>query len=695
VPTTSPRRSTRPSFRRERPTTPEALDFSDIAAFVATPRITSLTASPDGRRVVVAVQQPDAKGAKYVGALWEVDPEGRRPARRITFSAKGESAPRFAADGSLLFASARPDGEQESGDSAPATALWRMPGYGEARLLADAPGGLSPAGVAADGTVLATTSVLPGADLDTDADARKTRKDRAVTAILHTAMPIRYWDHELDEKSPRLVLALPGADGRASVTDLAPDAGMALLNADADISPDGRTVASTFTRRLRRGETATGIVLIDTATCRRRTLLRGTTENSFHGPVFSPDGRMLAVLRDTVSTPADPGYDFLELYRLDGGTPVVAALGDLTVTEYVWAPDGRTLYVAGDLHSRGAILAVDPNTGRVSATIADDAVYSSLAPTADGALFALRSTIDSPLGPVRFNPERPGAARPLPSPSRVGRLPGTVRWITTTVDGVEVGGWLCVPRGAGPASPAPLMVWVHGGPHGSYNAWSWRWCPWLAVARGYAVLMPDPAMSTGYGHAGLKRGWPRLPDIVWREVEALTDRALRLRALDADRTALLGASFGGFMTNWIAGHTNRFRAIVTHAGLYALDQQHATTDAAAHKVRVHRTPEELPDWFARYSPHRHAAHIRTPMLVTHGNRDYRVPVSEALRLWWDLVSGFPGRPADMPHRFLQFTGENHWILSPANARIWNETVLGFCDQHVRGADPLPDTLFDW
>jgi dipeptidyl aminopeptidase/acylaminoacyl peptidase len=404
---------------------------------------------------------------------------------------------------------------------------------------------------------------------------------------------------------------------------------------------------------------------------------------------------MLAVLRDTVSTPADPGYDFLELYRLDGGTPVVAALGDLTVTEYVWAPDGRTLYVAGDLHSRGAILAVDPNTGRVSATIADDAVYSSLAPTADGALFALRSTIDSPPSPVRFDPERPVAARPLPSPSRVGRLPGTVRWITTTVDGVEVGGWLCVPRGAGPASPAPLMVWVHGGPHGSYNAWSWRWCPWLAVARGYAVLMPDPAMSTGYGHAGLKRGWPRLPDIVWREVEALTDRALRLRALDADRTALLGASFGGFMTNWIAGHTNRFRAIVTHAGLYALDQQHATTDAAAHKVRVHRTPEELPDWFARYSPHRHAAHIRTPMLVTHGNRDYRVPVSEALRLWWDLVSGFPGRPADMPHRFLQFTGENHWILSPANARIWNETVLGFCDQHVRGADPLPDTLFDW
>jgi dipeptidyl aminopeptidase/acylaminoacyl peptidase len=570
-----------------------------------------------------------------------------------------------------------------------------MPAYGEARLLADAPGGLAAAGLAADGTVLASTTVLPGADLDGDADRRKSRKDRAVTAILHTGMPIRYWDHELGDTSPRLVLARPAGDGRTTLTDLAPDAGMSLVNPEADLSPDGRTVTSTFTRRLRRGETATGIVLIDTATRRRRTLLRGTGENSYHGPVFSPDGRTLAVVRDTVSTPNDPGYDFLELHPVGGGTPVVAQLGDLTVTEYVWALDGDTLYVAGDLHSRGAILAVDPATGRVTASIADDAVYSSLSPTADGRLFALRSAIDTSPTPVRLDPDRPGPAAVLPAPGRVVRLPGTLRWISTVVDGVEVGGWLCLPRGAGASSPAPLMLWVHGGPHGSYNAWSWRWCPWLAVARGYAVLMPDPAMSTGYGHAGLRRGWPRLPDVVWREVEALTDRTLRLRSLDPDRTALLGASFGGFMTNWIAGHTNRFRAIVTHAGLYALDQQHATTDAAAHKVRVHRTPEELPDWFARYSPHRHAANIRTPMLVTHGNRDYRVPVSEALRLWWDLVSGFPGRPQDMPHRFLQFTGENHWILSPANARIWNETVLGFCDQHVRGADPLPDTLFEW
>jgi dipeptidyl aminopeptidase/acylaminoacyl peptidase len=180
--------------------------------------------------------------------------------------------------------------------------------------------------------------------------------------------------------------------------------------------------------------------------------------------------------------------------------------------------------------------------------------------------------------------------------------------------------------------------------------------------------------------------------VVWSEVQALTDHALRRRTLDAGRTALLGASFGGFMTNWIAGQTGRFRAIVTHAGIYAPDQQHVTTDAAAHKVRVHRTVAEDPEWYENSSPNLRAAAITTPMLVTHGVRDYRVPVSEALRLWWDLVSYWPGRPQDLPHRLLQFTSENHWILAPNNARVWNRTVLGFCDQHVRGRDPLPEAL---
>jgi dipeptidyl aminopeptidase/acylaminoacyl peptidase len=172
---------------------------------------------------------------------------------------------------------------------------------------------------------------------------------------------------------------------------------------------------------------------------------------------------------------------------------------------------------------------------------------------------------------------------------------------------------------------------------------------------------------------------------VWADVEAVLDTALKRPELDADRTACLGGSFGGYMTNWIAGHTDRFGAIVTHAGLWALDQQHTTTDAAHWKSGLFGTPADHPDWYAQNSPSNFVDSITTPMLVVHGNRDYRVPVSEALRLWWDLVSRFDGEPEQLPHRFLQFTDENHWILSPGNAQAWYEVVLDFVDRHVRRA----------
>jgi len=146
------------------------------------------------------------------------------------------------------------------------------------------------------------------------------------------------------------------------------------------------------------------------------------------------------------------------------------------------------------------------------------------------------------------------------------------------------------------------------------------------------------------------------------------------------------------MTNWIAGHTDRFGAIVTHAGLWALDQQHDTTDAAHWKNALFGQPDEHPDWYAENSPQHFVDAIVTPMLVVHGSRDFRVPVSEALRLWWDLVSRWNGEPDELPHRFLQFTGQNHWILTPADGEVWYDAVLGFCAQHVLGEPWTPSAL---
>ncbi|MFS8479141.1 MAG: prolyl oligopeptidase family serine peptidase [Micromonosporaceae bacterium] len=464
--------------------------------------------------------------------------------------------------------------------------------------------------------------------------------------------------------------------------DLAGDTRQELLEPTVSVTADGRTAATTWRVRRRRGRLGYGLALFDVGAGAVRVLATGEDGYAYSAPAISPDGRYLAAVRKTEGDFATPMTYALVVFDLGAdAAPVEVPVGDLYPTQLAWSGDGATLVVAGDLHGRGSVLTVAAGTWAVR-TLADDAVYSSVCVDRTGsAVYAPRSAVDRPPHPVRLDAD--GTVTELSAPDPRPALPGTLTDVTATApDGQTVRGWLCVPHGASAEHPAPVQVWIHGGPFGSWNAWSWRWCPWLAVARGYAVLLPDPALSTEYGSDWFARAWPHRAAAVWSDVEALLDEVLTRPDLDAERTACLGGSFGGYMTNWIAGHTDRFRAIVTHAGLWALDQQHTTTDGAHWKSTLFGTPADHPEWYAQNSPHHVVDRITTLMLVVHGNRDYRVPVSEALRLWWDLVSRFDGEPEALPHRFLQFTDENHWILSPGNAQTWYEVVLDFVDRHV-------------
>jgi dipeptidyl aminopeptidase/acylaminoacyl peptidase len=248
-------------------------------------------------------------------------------------------------------------------------------------------------------------------------------------------------------------------------------------------------------------------------------------------------------------------------------------------------------------------------------------------------------------------------------------------------DGTPLRAWLALPpRMQGGAAPTPLLVWMHGGPLSSWNAWHWRWNPWVLTARGYAVLMPDPALSTGYGQGMIRRGWGQWGGTPYDDVIALTDAALDRAdlGLDRGRTAAMGGSYGGYLANWVAGHTDRFKAIVTHASLWALDQFEGTTDSPAAWRRQWGDLSRAGRGGRQWSPHQYGEAIRTPMLVIHGDKDYRVPIGEALRLWDDLVR----RGVDA--KFLYFPNEGHWVLNPGNVRVWYETVLAFLDHHVCG-----------
>ncbi len=705
---------------------------------MAIPRVAALRLAPDATWLAAAVQTLSADHKKYLTSIWRIDTQGS-PARRLTRSAEGEGSPRFLPDGSLLFTSRRPDPGRKNtgikgpdGDAADVAALWLLPAAGgEARVVAAPPGGVTAAEVASDaGGIVISSPVLPasgdGNSAEDDARLRQERKDAGITAILHESAPVRYWDHDLGPDQPRLFAVDPGqvqeteigwaggdkglrvaeqggedqghegterAAEPARLRDLTPEPGRALDEEAFELTPDGTSVVTGWWQWDPPGESHCELVMIDVASGKRRVLL-SEPEFDFSGPRVSPDGRFIVCQRErhaTAERPVDLTLVVLDAGDSDaGGSDAVGeTVRDLLPgydrwpAEPAWSHDSRAVYFAADDGGRRPVFRVDTETGEVTRVTGDDGAYTDLSPGPDGRyLYALRATVDSPPTPVRIDlttgvfGSEPAA---LECPGVPVTVPGRLAEVQATADdGQLIRSWLVLPQAASAVHPAPLLLWVHGGPMSSWNSWSWRWNPHLMAARGYAVLLPDPALSTGYGLRFIARGhrdWGARP---CADIMAVTDAALARPDIDADRVGMMGGSYGGYMANWMAGHTDRFKAIVSHAGLWTLEAMFGTTDHPMFWRPQFGDPLTSPSMYEENSPHRHIGQIRTPMLVIHGDKDYRVPVGEALRLWWDLSRH--GAEA----KFLYFPDENHWILTPGNARIWYETIFAFLAEHVLG-----------
>ncbi|MET0233641.1 MAG: S9 family peptidase, partial [Kibdelosporangium sp.] len=639
--------------------------FSDLDDYVRLPRLGGLCLSPDGRRLVVGVATPDLENNRYVTALWEVDPEGGRPARRLTRSTSGESGAAFTPAGDLLFISRRED------DTA---SLWMLPaGGGEAHAVAAPPGGVSKV-VSKGGVSVLAAPLLPSAvDVLSDKDIRLQRK--GVTAVLYEDYPIRLWDHHLGPDRTRLLAA--GADW--NLRDITGHVGGALDNDPAwDITPDGRTVVAAWAVGEPAGSQRYTLVAIDVATGERR-VLADDPGFEYFSPRISPDGSQVAAVVLRRNSVEEVGVRWVGVVPVAGGeVKALTEQWDRWPHTPNWTPDGTRIVVSADHHGRSPLWLVDVGTGEVTRLTPDDAAYTDIHVSPDGQwVYALRSAVNSPPSPVRVRLDESTVER-LPGPAGDVDLPGTVTEVMAeAADGTTIRGWLALPHHASADNPAPMALWIHGGPHMSSNAWSWRWNPWLMVARGYAVLLPDPALSTGYGVDFIRRGWGQWGGTPYTDLMSITDAVVRRPDIDESRTAAMGGSYGGYMANWVAGHTDRFAAIVTHASVWSLEQEMWTTDLA---FDFHR--EMNRQAIDTNSPHRFADKIVTPMLVIHGDKDYSVPIGEALRLWWDLSSRSKGQ--DFPHRFLYFPDENHWILTPRHAKVWYSTIFAFLAQHVVG-----------
>jgi dipeptidyl aminopeptidase/acylaminoacyl peptidase len=679
----------------------------DLDQFLALPRVSGLLLSPDGRRLVATVAEVARDGKRFVSAVWELDPAGRRQPRRLTRSAAGESAAAFLPDGSLLFTSARKDpdaapaagGDRDAAgaDDEEVASLWLLPAAGgEARQVAATPAGIGTVRVARRaGTVAWLSSLFPGADsLDDDRRRAAARKDAGVTALLFESYPVRFWDRWLGPREPRLFCApSPAGDQGRLVADapLLPAAGRALDEASFALTPDGSTLVTTWAPHDDVRNPRTQLVAVTTGSGERRVLLDDLA-SSVEAVACSPDGRFAVCQRAWHGSPDEPPDATLWLLDLASGQGRDLLPGfELWPEQPVWAPDGRAVYFVADQGGRTPVFRVELDPARGAAgrepppvtRLSADGCFSDLCPAPDGRrLFALRSTLSAPPGLVALDTTTPEQEpRPLPSPGLPVELPGRVSEVhATAADGTPLRGWLVLPPEASPQTPAPLVTIIHGGPLGSWSGWHWRWNPQLLAARGYACLLPDPALSTGYGQGFIARGRGRWGQEPYTDVLALVDAAEARPDIDPTRTAAMGGSFGGYLANWVAGHTSRFRCVVTHASLWSLEQFRGTTDDAGWWDREFGTPEEAPARYRNNSPSRHSDAIRVPMLVIHGERDYRVPIGEALRLWTDL------RWRGVEAKFLCFPDEHHWILKPPHIRIWYEAVLAFLDQHVLGKD---------
>jgi len=707
--------------------------FASLDDYIAQPRVEGVALSPDGSRAVLTIATLQRDGTGYERALWVVPADGGGTPVRLTRSAKGETGAAFTPAGDVLFISARPDAE--ASDDGGQAQLWLLPvGGGEARALTGLAGGVD--GIAAiaeeSGLIVLEAKLLPGADtLEAEAALRARRDKKKISAILHEHSPVRFWDHDLGPAEPHL-LALeyvglvdelparaeaadapdapdaPGAPGAADAAgpaqpapgapdekevpypahlprprDLTPRPGRSADAAGAALTPDGGTLIAAMRVPEARGGRFR-LVSIDVATGVHTTILDDPAAD-LESPVISHDGATLAYLRFETGSPAGPTDVEVWASALDGtGARRLVGGWDHWASSLAFDADDTALVATADSRGRAPIFRLPLDGSAAEQLTHDDFAYTSVSvDRATGALLALRSSWVAPPHAVRIErgPDGSTSVTPLASPVSLPTVPGTITEIETVAeDGAAVRGWLMLPEGASEAAPAPLLLWIHGGPLNSWNAWSWRWSPALAVARGYAVLLPDPALSTGYGLAFIARGWNSWGGKPYSDLMRITDATIARADIDETRTAAMGGSFGGYMANWVAGNTDRFRAIVTHASLWALDQFAGTTDNSEYWQRIF-TPEAM----AANSPHQHVARIGTPMLVIHGDRDYRVPIGESLRLWSELAEHHAAADGTSIHRFLYFPDENHWVLKPQHAVIWYQTVFAFLDQHVRGA----------
>ena len=656
----------------------KGLTIDDMLAFQ---RVSEPVVSPDARWVTFVVRDTDFDGNRGRTDLWLASSDGQT-VRRLTSHPENDSDPQWTRDGKwIYFVSAR------SGTSQ----VWRIvPAGGEAEQVTKLETDLNGFKLFPDGKRLVVAiDVWPQAKTIADSLKRDEAKAKSkVKARAYDQLLFRHWDQWEDGKYSHLfVWTPPELSGKANdAKDLTPGqttdspthpfGGME----EVSIAPDGKTVA--FVARTGGREVAwrtnTEVFLVGTAGGKPQLLTKNPGYD--FSPTYSPDGKSIAV---TMMVRAGFEADRTRIGVYDVATRklrVVTEGWDRSASSIAWSTNGKTIYTSADNVGNHSVFSIDVATGAAK-VIVDKGNNASPQPLGDRLVF-LRDTLKSPseLFTVRLDGSELRALTKL-NDTAVKKIEWGAyeQFSFKGAKGDTVYGYAVKPAGF-KGGKAPLAFLIHGGPQGSFgDHFHYRWNPQTYAARGYGVVMIDFHGSTGYGQAftdAISGDWGGAP---YEDLMKGLDAAIaKFPWIDKTKMAALGASYGGYMINWIQGHTDRFKALVVHDGNLDERMAYYDTEELWFPEWEHKgTAWDKNDAYVKHNPIDFVKNWKTPTLVIHGGLDFRVVDTQGMSTFTAL------QRKGVPSRFLHFPDENHWVLKPQNSKLWHDEVLAWIDKYTK------------
>ncbi|MBK5259215.1 MAG: S9 family peptidase [Thermoanaerobaculia bacterium] len=661
-------------------------------------RVSAQHPSPDGKAVVFTLTEPSYDSKEQVADLWIVATDGSSKPRRLTSTKASESGATWSADSRRIAFTAKRDGDEQS-----QVYVIDVANGGEAHRVTSSPTGAQDPSFSPDGNRIFYFSSIyrDAADDEANKKAAKDAKDRKFNVRVYDSFPIRNWDRwlETDRQLHLFVQPIEGGSAKNLLagTKLAREAGFsgsiggdAGESIDAEWSPDGQSVVFAVTTARNTSafaEVATDLYRVSVGGGEPERIAK--EEGSYGNPQFSPDGKTLYA---TFNANNAKMYNLTRIVAFDWPSMrnrrVVTANTDRSVNSYSMTADGKTVYFSAEDAGLEKIYSVAAAGGDVRLAVDPDrGVYTGLEIASDApsmVMTALWSSSVDPAEVVRVDAAR-GTKRNLTSfnvekSASIDWRPPQHFWFTSS-RGKKIHNMIVLPPDFDPAKKYPLFVLMHGG---AANMWrdqiSLRWNYHLLAKPGYVMLMTNYTGSTGFGEKFAQeiQGDPLKGPA--QEINEAADEAIkRFAFVDASKQVAGGASYGGHLANWMEASTTRYKALISHAGLINLESQWGTSDSIYHREISSGSPpwEQREDSVWRtQNPIRFANNFKTPMLLSVGEKDYRVPLNQTLENWSVL------QRMKVPSRLLVWPDENHWILNGENSRVFYQQVWEWLDRWI-------------